>query len=375
MIEGIRYISCFEDFSGYGSAARNYVFSLYKRGVPITIQSRNFDPFPPEVVDREQKELLDSLAKKNIPYNKVIVHLTPDLYPLHLEKGKYNIGFCAWETSRLHPKWVDCCNRMQEMWVPCEWNVTAFRESGVTVPVHKIPHGIDVGMFKSSDTEQFSVGNIDESTFKFYSIFQWQPRKNPEGLLRAYFNAFTENDDVVLILKTYLGNTGVDNLKQIRDRILYVKRDMNLSYFPKVVLISELLSETQIVGLHKFGDAYISLHRGEGWNIPCFTSGLAGNPVIATSCGGNTEFMKKDNSYLVDFMWTYVSEMGGFNQWYRGDQQWASPNPVDASEKMRRVFDSREEASEKGRILSRYIKENFSFAEVANIIIERLSSV
>ncbi|HEC66032.1 MAG TPA: glycosyltransferase family 1 protein [bacterium] len=375
MIEGKKWISCFADFSGYGSAARNYVFSLYKKGVPITIQSRNFDPFPPEVMDKEQKELLDYLAKKNIPYDKVIVHLTPDLYPLYLEKGKYNIGFCAWETSRLHPRWVDCCNLMSEMWVPCEYNVQAFRESGVAVPVYKIPHGIDVDMFKSSCNEQFSVGGINNSTFKFYSIFQWNARKNPEGLLRAYFNAFTENDDVVLILKTYLGNTGVDNLKQIRDKILYVKRDMNLSYFPKVVLISELLSSRQILELHKFGDAYISLHRGEGWNIPCFEAGLAGNPVIATGCGGNMEFMSEDNSHIVGFMWTYVSGMGGFNQWYHGNQQWASPNLIDASEKMRWVFSHREEAAEKGKVLSGYIKENFSWDKVSKKILGRFKAI
>ncbi|MCK5019852.1 MAG: hypothetical protein KAS32_22525, partial [Candidatus Peribacteraceae bacterium] len=233
-MRGIKYVGPVLDFSGYGEAARNYVLSLSARGIPITVTPRNFDPNPPPIADKSKREKLDSLIGKNIQYDVVIIHLTPDLYPRYIEKGKYNIGFAAWETSLLHPKWVQTIDSVDEMWVPCSWNVKAFKDSGVKVPVFKIPHGIDPNTFDSLGDKEFTIKDISPSTYKFYSIFQWMYRKNPEGLLRAYFNAFDKTDDVVLILKTYRMGMSRDKAF-IRDQIIDIKRDMGIGGYPKVI--------------------------------------------------------------------------------------------------------------------------------------------
>lgn len=374
-MKGIKYIAPVMDFSGYGEASRNYILSLHDKGIPITVHPRNFDLSPPPIADEREREILDSLIGKSIPYDTVIIHLTPDLYPLYIEQGKRNIGFVAWETSSLHPKWSTSMTIIDEMWVPCEWNKEALINSGVDKPIYVIPHGIDPETFSGEKEDDYFISGLGEDTLKFYSIFQWMNRKNPEGLLRAYFNAFKPGEDVALVLKTYLGGNSGKDKQYLREMIVNIKRDMNVGYYPKVILIGDILSKSQILGLHKYCDCYVGMHRGEGWGLPLFEAGLAGNPVIGTNCGGNLEFMDKDNSYLVDCQMTYVSGMSTFNAWYLGNQQWAEPSPVHATELMRNVYENREEARSKGLRLQENIKSNFSWDTVADIMVERLSKV
>lgn len=373
-MQGLKYVGPVWDRSGYAEACRNYIFSLYKRGVPLTVHPQCFENDAPPISNQEHKEILDELVHKDIPYDTLLIHLTPDLYPRFTERNKYNIGFTAWETTLLHPKWISCCNNVDEMWVPSEVNVKALKDSGVTVPIHKVPHGIDPDTFDAAD-KNFSVPGVPDDVFKFYAIFQWIIRKNPEGLLRAYFNAFKDTDNVALIIKSYMvGSTGRER-NFIKDKILWLKKDFGLSNLPKIYFIGDTLSREQLLGLHLYGDCLVSLHKGEGWGLIPFEAGLAGKPVIATGWGGNTDFMDKENSYLVDYQMEYTHNMSGFNPWYLGYQQQALPNLPMAVELMREVFNNREEACTRGAKLRENIKTKFSWETVSDIIINRFSEI
>jgi glycosyltransferase involved in cell wall biosynthesis len=106
-----------------------------------------------------------------------------------------------------------------------------------------------------------------------------------------------------------------------------------------------------------------------------FEAGLAGKPVIATGRGGNMEYMDPDNSYPVPSSWDFVYGMSTFNPWYLGNQQWARPHLPEAARLMRHVFDNREEAAERGKILREHIKTNFSWDKVAGQMIARLKEI
>lgn len=379
-MRGVKYIGPYTNMSGYGEAARNNILSLHKAGVPITIESRSFEMSPPPVGSEEDRKVLAFLEGREIDYDIVICHMTPDLAPSYLKtnEGKYFISYSAWETSHIHPLWTEACNQVSEMWVPSQWNVEAFKNSGVKVPVYKMPHGISPDFYEGVDTSSFALTNLNkDETFVFYSVFQWNARKNPDGLLRAYFNAFGPDDNVVLLLKTYLG-VGLPKeaeTQKLRQAVLKIKSDMNLPYFPKVRLITEHLSSDQMKALHLYGDAFVLLTRGEGWGIPFMEAGLAGNPVIGTGMGGNTEFMKQENSFLLCHNWTYVSGMSSFNQWYLGNQQWAEPNLIDASEKMRFVYKNQQQAKDKGFLLWKNIQENYNWDKIAEKMIARLKEL
>lgn len=378
-MKGVKYIAPYLDHSGYGEASRNYILALHEAGVPLTIEPRRFESNPPPVGTEQERRIFHQLETNGLDFDTVIVHLTPDLAPDYKKKypDKYMISYTVWETSLTHPFWAKCCNQMDEVWVPCDWNIQAFRDSGVTVPMYKIHHGIDPAAYTNISTSNFALPNHNPDSFVFYSIFQWNSRKNPEGLLRSYFNAFTGEDNVRLIMKTYVGRglPAHEESRQIREVIQRIKADMQLQSYPRLSLITDSLSTEKMRALNMLCDAYVSLTHGEGFGLTMLEAGLAGKPVIATGMGGNMEYMNADNSYPVPFDWGFVTGMGSFNPWYWGNQQWGNPNLPEASRLMRHVFDNREEANEKGRLLQRHIKDNFNWRVVGKQMVDRLKEL
>lgn len=365
---GVKYIGPVFDGSGYAEAARNYVLSLHKKGYPVTLAPISFEKARPEL--GEDGKILYSLVNNNVDYDKVITHCTPDLWErwTQFERNKYMIGYTVWETSKIDPRWTTACNKADEVWVPCEWNMQVFRDSGVTVPLHKIPHAIDVPDL--STVTNFNLQDVPQDSYVFYSIFQWQERKNPYGLLAAYNAAFTGVEDVVLILKTYNHDQGGD-LDSVKKLILDFRKYIHLDHYPKIMLIVENMSRESILALHNRGDCFVLLQRSEGWGLPHFEAAAMGKPVITPGYGGQVDFLNEDNSYLTNYTLCPVTGMT-WSPYYRGDQMWCEPDMEDAVRLMRHVYNNREEAAEKGKRARALVEENFTWDRIGDLMLERL---
>ena len=370
-MQGVKYIGPLFDGSGYAEAARNYVLAIHKKGYPITVQPISFEKTHPDL--GSDLDVLRSLINNKIPYDKVIAHCTPDLWHQCVtpEVNKYLIGFTVWETSNIHPTWTKACNQVQEVWLPCDWNMQVFKDSGVTVPLYKIPHTIEVPNL--STLPNFNLEGISEDTFVFYSVFQWQERKNPYGLLAAYNAAFHQKEDVVLVLKTYKKEAS-DGKDDLRQQIVNFRTFLNLDSYPRIFLIVENLSREGMLALHKRGDCFVLLQRAEGWGLPHFEASVCGKPVITPSYGGQTEFLKEDNSYLIDYQMSPVSGMP-WSPYYKGDQWWCEPNLKQAVETLRHVYANRQEAQAKGLRAREYIVNHFTPDLVGDLILKRFQEI
>src|SRR5574338_1358800 len=368
---GVKYIGPVFDGSGYAEAARQYVLSIHKQGYPITLAPITFEKTRPFL--GEDGAILESLVNKPIHYDKVIVHSTPDLWQSFTrhEKNKKIIGYTVWETDKLHPIWVSACNRVSEVWVPCDWNMEVFANSGVKRPLFKVPHAIQVP--NADAVRDFTLSGVDPAAFVFYSIFQWQERKNPYGLLTSFCSAFRETDNVVLVLKTYRHDQGGDK-DTIKQLVLDYRKYITLDDYPRMFLLVENLSTEDIWALHKRGDCFVLLQRSEGWGLPHFEAAAMGKPVITPGYGGQTEFLKPDNSYLTNYTETPVTGMP-WSPYYRADQFWAEPDLKDAIRLMRHVYNNRDEAKEKGRKAREYIEANFTIEHIGKQIVDRLREI
>ena len=107
-IKGIKYISPTSDNSGYAKASRGYILALHNLGIPITLAPVSFEKARPNL--GADGEILARLVDKDIDYNIVLIHLTPEFWAQKREEGKINIGYAVWETSRLHPAWPSYIN-------------------------------------------------------------------------------------------------------------------------------------------------------------------------------------------------------------------------------------------------------------------------
>lgn len=371
MIQGINYVAPLFDHSGYARAAREYFLALKDRGVPVVASPVSFDKMEPQLGEKSQA--IRSTVNSSTPCNINIMHLTPEHYPLYKRDGGLNVGITIWETSRIPDKWVEDINSSVVLViVPCEWNREVFIDSGVKKPIELVPYGLDPREFTS--TTPLAIDGINESDFVFFSVFQWTERKNPYGLIRSYYNAFYDVQDVALVLKTYRSSTDASETAAVVQMCRNLKKEFNynLDKLPKLLLITEILSDEDIVRLNYRGDCYVSSARSEGWGLGMFNAMAAGKPAISPGGTGNEVFMTRENSYLTGYTWTPVFGMPHI-PWYDGRQLWLEPDLQDLINTMRHVYHHRDEAQVKGLLAKKYLEENFNFDVVCDTFLQTLN--
>ena len=371
-MQKITYIGPAFDSSGYGNASRNNIAALTQVGVDLEVIPISFEAVKSNL--GELGNAINKLVVKKPTLNNIrILHCTPENYIRVLDKSAYNIGYAAWETSKLPAGWPPLLNQLNELWVPSQYNVEVFKNSGVTCSIRCVPHTFDMNDNTKPETGLIERRNPDE--FLFYSIFQWLERKNPSTLLRAYFTEFNKHDNVTLVLKSFLfDHQRAEEKEVIKGVIKDVKKRLFLDNYHRTVLVTDLLSYIQILGLHDYCDAFVLPHRCEGFGIPIAEAMLSGNPTISTGYGGAVDFVDHEKTgYLTDYQLTPVFGM----PWkiYSGDQDWAEPDISHLKKLMRRVYENREESKSVGKAAGEYIRDNLSWEAVGSIMKKRLLEI
>jgi glycosyltransferase involved in cell wall biosynthesis len=123
------------------------------------------------------------------------------------------------------------------------------------------------------------------------------------------------------------------------------------------VLLDGYMDRAELGALFDACDAYVSLHRSEGFGLTMAEAMALGKPVVATGYSGNTDFMTEDNSYLVPWRPLELTEDVGP---YERGNVWADPDLDAAAALLRRVASDPEEAFRKGALARRDMAERFS---------------
>jgi glycosyltransferase involved in cell wall biosynthesis len=323
-IKGIKYI-CARGTSGYAQAAKDYIVGLHKAGIPVTVQ------FIEEIYDKTNTEngernlIVNKLVDNDIEYNKIIIHSTPELWERYVnynKKGVEVIGMTVWEADSLDPRWPNWINKVDKLIVPCTWNIEVFRNSGVTIPIEAIPH-----IYKPLEKTKKTIEEV-KKTYTFYTIGQWTERKGIGDLIVSFLNAYTKDDNVSLLIKTFGLGHSLEESQKIKTAINTIA-DKYISP-AKIVLISGECTEEEISSIHNSGDCFISLCKSEGWGLGAFDAVGFGNPVIITGYGGQLDFIQQPT---VNFKLGSVKNMG-WCTWHNEEQKWAYPNLDHAQELM-----------------------------------------
>lgn len=360
----LKYTSPARDFSGYGEASRHDIAALNAAGVNLTCE------IPSYVHDLADYGKLGRLASsfENAPldYKIKILHITPNLYPKYMESGVYHIGRVFWETDKLPVQFSDCVQMMDEIWTGSEYNKQAIINSGVTKPIYIIPQAIDTDI---GDVQPYKT--VADTTYRFYSIFEWTERKNPKALLKAFWTAFEGISDVSLVLKTYVDSFAPDKKREIKNNIQEVKDSLNLTRYAPVYVYDDLLNREDMYRFHKSCNCFVSAHRGEGWGIPQMEAMLVGNPVISTDCGGiheHVEYITK-----IPYKSVPVKANSRNQQWYTNDQKWADISFEELGSAMRNVYYSKFEKVAKKQ--QKQVIDKFNFKTVGEIMRKRLEEI
>lgn len=360
------------DNCGYGEAARNYVSALHAAGVEVNSYAVTGTQDRPDFGEAG-RQAARSLTNK-VPYAIKIVILIPTSFKQHHEPGVYKIGLFYWETDRLPVEWVNACNGMDEIWVSCNWTADVAKTSGVYKPIYVFPNCLRQEDYVP-DGPVASFSKVDSKVFKFLSIFQWTPRKNPEGLIRAYLRAFSKVDRTILILKTYLFHPGdVKDQNEIVSRIRSIIE--NEKGTAPIYAITKSLSQKEMIMLHRTCDAFALIHRAEGFGLPLLEASAMGKPVISTRYSAPLEFLSEQSSYFVRQNITPVRGMKSASfRCYEEFMNWAEPDVEHCAEQMRHVYEHRDEAKRKGLSARKSILENYSWYIVGKQMRDRLADI
>ncbi len=363
------------DLSGYGVASKEYVRALDSVGVDVAVDVRSFEDWKNQVlVDEILDDRMRLLMSKEQKSQLHVIHLTPDNLVDYEKNEKIKICYFAWETSLVPAAWVEILNRIPvEIWVPCEYLVDVCVNSGITVPVFAIPHAIPV---PPSDKLPITKIVLPQDRYKFYSIFQWSERKNPTGLITAYYEEFDENDMVCLVLKTYRTSAEIGEKEEIRKEISELKKKIRGSKAPPIILIDDLVGVDGIFAIHYNCDCYVTMARSEGFAIPLYESASMGKPVIAPRYSAFLDHLDDDNSYLIDVPdEVAVDNMKHISDMYTDDMVWGDPSVDSCRKRMREVFEDQVAAKDKGEAIKQHISRVLSYEAIGRLMKDRLDAV
>lgn len=276
--------------------------------------------------------------------------------------GRYNVGTWHWELPELPEIWHDAFEPFQEIWAPSRFVMDALAKVS-PIPVVHMPHGIGFRTTPGVSRADFGLPEGKFLVLVMYDVLSFQERKNPEAAVEAYRRAFDGREDVALVLKTMNSDSNPEGRARLSDRIAGI---------PGVHVIDRMLSHQQVHDLESLVDAYLSLHRSEGWGMNAAESMFLGKPVVATGWSGNMDFMSARNSCPVDFRLVELDRDIGP---YPKGQQWAEPDVDHAAAFLRRLVDEPGYAERLGREAKATMNTGFSFDAAGRRMADRLAII
>ncbi len=350
--------------TGYAMSTREILRALDRRGVRSRYRYLYGPgtPYPPAETQPSGDYLMNVIASRNgasLP-SVGVVYGQGDVFKRNRARRK--VGFTMLEVDGFPSEWVRQANRMDEVWVPSEFNRQGFVDSGVKRPVHRIPLGVDPNYFHPG------IRGVPNPTgeFVFLSNFEWGERKEPWLLLKAFNDVFTAGEPVRLVCK-------IIN----KDPEVHVRREIaNLRLKESGGKISFVFNREfpyyQLGAFYRSADCFISAGRGEGWDMPLMEAMACGLPAIATDWGAHTEFVHEGIAYPLRVRKTIPAIAKC--PYYEGFR-WADPDPDHLRVLLRQVYDDREEARRRGIAAAREMAERWTWDHTARKILARLTEL
>lgn len=288
------------------------------------------------------------------------IHLGKDIFT-----DRYNIGYWAWELSRFPHAWRSALQLVDEVWAPSRFIEQAIADA-TSSPVIRMPLAVEFPEPDGMTRESFGLPE-DRFLFLFFFDFtSYVHRKNPEGAIRAFLQAFPDVDDarVGIVIKM----NGMD-LRPQEHQAFIQSIDCG---DPRIILMDKVLTDRETKSLVKLCDCFLSLHRSEGFGRGLAEAMYLGKPVIATGYSGNLDFTNAHNSCLVDYRLIPVRE---HEYPFAKGQKWADPDIEHAVWFMKRVVNEPHYAKIIGMHAADFIKANHSSRAVGEKYRGRLAAL
>lgn len=377
----VLYVGPFGQKSGYGHACNDNIAALVAAGVDVRIFP--ILEFDTDEVPERFKHLVELvITPENTPFvgddkrwpTHVIVHAIPHglvdllanaIEDLALDRSKFKaVAYTTWETNKF-PDGImeDVVRVFDRILFPCRWNKETYQKlfasahddglrywQGDDVYTKEkagvVPHALSPEWWAAAKRNR----QPGEGPFTFLWVGTWTERKNPIGVLQAYFSEFRAGENVLLKIVTPSFPP---------EDIASLARSSFFAELPEVSIVGKAgmrLSEEEMRQLYVDADCYVTLARGEGWGLGAFEAAAVGLPVICPDYGGFKDFISLGFYPLNCFeraAWTPETTSGNVMRvagleirpvqvnapnGVRIDQRWAEPDMGRAMMYMRKLY-------------------------------------
>lgn len=349
--------------SGYGEHARLVYRSLLtKPGLDIYINPLNWGTCSWDIPDQDLNmciakfktyEARCNQSGQNQQYNIQIHVGIPNEFT---KKAPYSVCVTAGiETDRVSAPWqMKTHQGIDKMIVPSKHAERGFVETvyevlnrgNQTKTALTCACPIDVIHYPVKSPSGPGLEVDFKTSFNFLQIAMIGHRKNIQQSIKCFIEAFREEPDVGLVLKTSMSKSSVIDRQR-------TKKDLEtfISSFGekkcKIYLIHGNLSESQIHSLytHPKIKAYYTTTHGEGYGLPIFEAAYSGLPVIATNWSGHLDFLSgnlkgKEKALFakIDYDLKPVQDRAVWGDLIIKESKWAFPKDVSIKKQLTNMY-------------------------------------
>jgi glycosyltransferase involved in cell wall biosynthesis len=282
--------------------------------------------------------LLEPEDLRDLTVTDLIIHMNPPLFINALRAFNESdirdaaiIGYWAWELQKVSDEWREASRCCDAIWAPSPFvaNTLFIELPEFTGDIKIVPHPVDCDPVPRLNPEQKRVlretyciaprSFVVGYAFSFNSNYA---RKNPTGAIDAFRLAFLETDTRVrLLLRCHDGDHQTHLMAHLKS---YIGSD------DRITVIEAAERSWPISEFYSCLDAYLSLHRSEGYGLQLAEAAQAGTAVIATGWGLAPDIARRPEVNSVHYRLVVPLDPQGFYTQFEG-ALWAEPDLVQAA--------------------------------------------
>jgi len=320
---------------GYGLQARRMLKPLIDGGADIKLIPDE-DYLPPfmKINDPYWDEQIEkSKIKPDSPIR--VSYCLPNRY--RFNQNSFKIGYSMWETDQYPREWAHHINNTCDMFLAgCPSLLESAKKANIKIPIEVANATLDVSEWVP-DGHKVYPSEISKDNVKFLFIGNFIPRKNLEQLILGFAAAFEGCPDVSLIIKTWSHTNDANGKKHIAEAIRHLYNKVTgLISKPKISIITDILDENQIIGLIRGCDAYVSVSKGEGFDLPMMQAMALEKLIVTTRFLAHGDYLNDSNS--INIKYTMCPCYDAVAPLYDTYQMWSSPDMESYIESLRTSY-------------------------------------
>jgi len=393
-------VSCpIDTFSGYGARSRDFVKALIKvKGEEwdIKILPQRWGECPWNYLPQDdplRKRFINGIDNQNRPEIWMQITVPNEFQPVG---STFNIGVSAGIESSIYPgDWIEGSNRMNLNLLSSKHSKDVLdktqlekRDNKNNQPIGTVKfngtsevlfEGVDLNNYYKKPEKSSILDDIKED-FCFLYTGHWLPgkfgedRKNTGLMLKTFLETFNTSSKKkpALIMKTnqidYSNLDREDILQKIEAVTKMVKGNL-----PNIYLLHGEMTEEELNQINNDPKvkAFVNFTKGEGFGRPLLEQAITGKPVICSGWSGHVDFIKPEYNVLIGGELKNIHESAANNMLLK-ESQWFNINTDVASRAMKDVFKNHKKYWESSRKQTQYLKDNYSFDSMCNLLKEYL---